>query len=84
MAKKLHEADKSFVPEPQIVPEGEDAFADRRVESVPQTCPACKRDNIARRGWTPYRLTLGAPSVGCGNCGHVVYLTHMASIQVLA
>lgn len=83
MAKKLHEADKSFIPEPQIVSDAADPFADRRVPDVPQYCPACERDNVARRGWTPYRLTPGAPSVGCGNCGHVIYLTHTAPIQIL-
>jgi len=45
----------------------------QRVSCPPQVCPRCGRKN-APWGWRVYRLIPGAPAVGCGACGYVVYL----------
>lgn len=51
-----------------------------RLEKLPDTCPNCerKRDQFSTRlgtRWVHYRLIPGSPAAGCGDCGHIVYLT---------
>jgi hypothetical protein len=57
-----------------------------RVAQVPEHCPTCNRKNADHgiagsglsaaigTGWHPYIHIPEAPAVGCGNCGHVVYV----------
>ena len=46
--------------------------ADARVPAPPRQCPKCKRIG---KDWYSYRITPDTPRCGCGNCGHVVFLT---------
>ena len=48
----------------------------KRVDLPPEDCPTCGNRN-GKHGarWTAYVLIDDAPACGCGNCGHVVYLT---------
>ncbi len=45
-----------------------------RVDKLPSPCPGCGRKNVDEQ-WVHYRLIPGAPAAGCGNCGHVIYVT---------
>lgn len=38
--------------------------------AIPALCPHCGHSR-----WWAYRLIPEAPAVGCGRCGHVLYLT---------
>jgi hypothetical protein len=51
-----------------------------RLQALPKDCPNCKRVNADSEGgissgWHPYIHIPDAPAAGCGNCGHVIYLT---------
>jgi ribosomal protein S27AE len=50
-----------------------------RVDEVPEQCPSCGRGNgqagMPGGHWHPYILIEDGPAFGCGNCGHVVYVT---------
>lgn len=53
-----------------------------RVAKPPKHCPRCNRENGRIAGWHQYRLIPGAPAAGCGGCGHVVYITRDAYLDV--
>lgn len=50
--------------------------ADRVV--LPDACPGCGRSNARGYGWVEYAGQPDYPVVGCGGCGHVVYVTEGA------
>lgn len=60
-----------------------------RVAAPPRLCPTCNKPNrltdtgqqgntsvrLVGSRWHNYKLIDCGPAAGCGNCGHVVYLT---------